>query len=43
MQHEDLSGEAALDCAPVVERLDAFLSDADRVDIVPMPAERSAA
>jgi hypothetical protein len=43
MQHEDLSREAALDRAPVLERLDSFLGDADRVDIVPVTAERPAA
>jgi hypothetical protein len=42
MQHENLTGEAALDRAPVGERLDPFLGDADRVDVVPMPAERAA-
>jgi hypothetical protein len=43
MQHEDLSREAALNLAPVAESLDALLSDADRVDIVPVAAERAAA
>jgi hypothetical protein len=42
MQHEDLSGEAALNRAPVVERLDPLLGDADRVDVVPVAAERAA-
>ena len=42
MQHEDLSREAALNRAPVAERLDPFLGDADRVDIVPVAAERAA-
>jgi hypothetical protein len=43
MQHEDLSRDAALDRAPVLERLDSLLGDADRVDIVPVAAERPAA
>jgi hypothetical protein len=42
MQHEDLSREAALNRAPVGERLDTLLGDADRVDIVPVAAERAA-
>jgi hypothetical protein len=43
MQDEDLSGEAALNGALVVERLDPLLGDANRVDIVPVAAERTAA
>jgi hypothetical protein len=42
MQHEDLPWEAALNRAPVAERLDPLLGDADRVDIVPVAAERAA-
>src|ERR1700677_1237261 len=42
MQHEDLPGETALNGAPVGERLDAFLGDADRVEVVPVAAVRAA-
>src|SRR5262249_15172851 len=43
MQHEHLPREAALNRTPVVERLDPLLGDADRIDIVPVAAERAAA
>jgi len=43
VQHEDLSRQAALHRAPVLERLDPLLGDADRVDVVPVAAERAAA
>src|SRR5262249_50813900 len=43
MQYEDLSRQAALNRAPVGERLDPIVGDADRVDVVPVAVERVAA
>jgi len=42
MQHKKLTWEAALNRTPVVECLNPLLSDADRVNVVPVAAEWAA-